>query len=126
MVWLDVIADGRRRNDGALQAKLTERVFAQLVLPDPGPTSRGVPLVPLRLLAANAHHSPAICKRRTTTALVDSPRREPRKVASGDFAYSTGRCASLAQVIAKGPGEDYPGRTPSGVHVISRVWPQPE
>jgi hypothetical protein len=55
MVWLDVIADCRRRDDGALQAIFTKRMFEQLVLPDPGPASRGVPLVPLRRLAANAH-----------------------------------------------------------------------
>src|SRR6516165_5368639 len=57
MMWLDVIADCRWCDDGALQAILTKRVFAQLVLPDPGPASRGVPLVPLRRSAANAHGS---------------------------------------------------------------------
>ena len=55
MVRLDVVADRRRRDDAALQAILAKRVFEQLVLPDPGPASRGVPLVPLRRLAANAH-----------------------------------------------------------------------
>src|SRR5262245_22174022 len=37
MVRLDVIADRCRRNDAALQAVLTKRVYEQLVLPDPGP-----------------------------------------------------------------------------------------
>ena len=55
MVRLDVVADRRRRDDAALQAILTERMLEQLVLPDPGPASCGVPLVPLRWLSANAH-----------------------------------------------------------------------
>jgi len=54
---LNVIADGRRCDDGALQAILTKRVFEQLVPPDASPASRRVPLVPLRRLAANAHGS---------------------------------------------------------------------
>jgi hypothetical protein len=57
MMRLDVIAD-RRRGDGAtLQAIFAKRMLEQLVLPDPGPASRGVPLVPLRWLAANARSS---------------------------------------------------------------------
>jgi hypothetical protein len=40
MMWLDVVADCRWRDDGALQAIFTKRVFEQLVLPDPGPPSR--------------------------------------------------------------------------------------
>ena len=54
---LDVIADRRRCDDGALQAIFAKRMLEQLVLPDPGPASCGVPLVPLRRLAANAHSS---------------------------------------------------------------------
>jgi hypothetical protein len=54
---LDVIADGRRCDDGALQAVLTQRMLEQLVPSDSSPASRGVPLVPLRRLAANAHCS---------------------------------------------------------------------
>src|SRR5262249_12163690 len=57
MMWLDVISDCRWCDDGALQAILTKRVFEQLVPPDPRPASRGVPLVPVRQLAANAHGS---------------------------------------------------------------------
>jgi hypothetical protein len=57
VMWLDVIADCRRLDDAALRAILTKRVFEQLVLPDPGPTSRGVPLVPLRRLATSAHRT---------------------------------------------------------------------
>ena len=52
VMGVDVIADFCRRDDTAL-----ERVFAQLVSPDPPPASRGVPLVPLRRLAANTHGS---------------------------------------------------------------------
>jgi hypothetical protein len=44
MVRLDMITDGRWRDDAALQATI-KRVFEQLVLPDPYPASRGVPLV---------------------------------------------------------------------------------
>src|SRR5262245_41524239 len=54
---LNVIADCRRRDDAALCTILTQRMLEQLVLPDPSPASRGVPLVPLRRLAANAHGS---------------------------------------------------------------------
>src|SRR5262249_8734468 len=57
MMWLDVIADCRWCDDGALQAILTKRVFEQLVPPDASPASRGIPLVPLRRSAANAHGS---------------------------------------------------------------------
>ena len=52
---LDVIADCRRCDDGALQAVLTQRMLEQLVPLDSSPASRGVPLAPLRRLAANAH-----------------------------------------------------------------------
>src|SRR5436190_8248207 len=41
VMWLDVIADCRWRDDSALQAILTKRVFEQLMFPDPGPASRG-------------------------------------------------------------------------------------
>jgi hypothetical protein len=54
-VRLDVVANRRWLDDAALQAILTKRVFEQLVLPDPSPASRGVPLIPLRRLTANAH-----------------------------------------------------------------------
>jgi hypothetical protein len=40
VMWLDVIADRRWRDDGALQAVFTKRAFEQLVFPDPGPPSR--------------------------------------------------------------------------------------
>ena len=50
-VRLNVIADRCRRDDAALQAILAERVCEQLVLPDPGPASLGVPLVPFCVLA---------------------------------------------------------------------------
>jgi hypothetical protein len=53
----DVITDFCRRDDAALQAIRTKRVFEQLALPDPGPTSRRVPLVPFSRLAAEAHGS---------------------------------------------------------------------
>ena len=57
MMWLDVIADCRWCDVGSLHAKLTKRMFEQLVPPDASPASRGVPLIPLRRLAANAHGS---------------------------------------------------------------------
>jgi hypothetical protein len=56
-MWFEMIADRRWRDDGALRAILTKRVFEQLVLPDPGPASRGVPLIPLRRLATSAHRT---------------------------------------------------------------------
>jgi hypothetical protein len=56
-MWLDVIADFRRRDDTALETERTKRLFAQLMPSDSSPASRGVPLVPLRRLAANAHGS---------------------------------------------------------------------
>jgi hypothetical protein len=55
--WFDMIADCCGRDDGALRAILTKRVFEQLVLPDPGPASRGVPFIPLRRLATSAHRT---------------------------------------------------------------------
>jgi hypothetical protein len=55
VMWLDVIADFRCPDDTALEAERAQRVFAQLVSSDSTPASRGVPLVPLRLLAANTH-----------------------------------------------------------------------
>jgi hypothetical protein len=51
----DVIANCRRLDDAALRAILAQRVFEQLVLPNPGPASRGVPLIPLRRSATSAH-----------------------------------------------------------------------
>jgi hypothetical protein len=54
-VRLDVVANRRWLDDAALQAKLTKRMFEQLVPPDSRPASRGVPLIPLRRLTANAH-----------------------------------------------------------------------
>jgi predicted metal-dependent HD superfamily phosphohydrolase len=57
VMWLDVIADCRRLDNAALRAILTQRMLEQLVLPDPGPTSRGVPLIPLRRLATSAHRT---------------------------------------------------------------------
>jgi hypothetical protein len=58
VMWLDVIADFRRRDDTALETERAQRMFAQLVPSDSSPPSRGVPFVPLRRLAANAHGSP--------------------------------------------------------------------
>ena len=57
VMGVDVIADFCRRDDTALETEPAQRVFAQLVSPDPPPASRGVPLVPLRRLAANTHGS---------------------------------------------------------------------
>jgi hypothetical protein len=57
VMWLDVIADFRRLDDAALCAILAHRLFAQLVSSDASPASRGVPLVPLRRSAADAHGS---------------------------------------------------------------------
>jgi hypothetical protein len=56
-MWLDVIADFRRRDDTALETERTKRVFAQLMPSDSSPASRAVPLVPLCRPAANAHGS---------------------------------------------------------------------
>jgi hypothetical protein len=55
VMGLHVIADFRRRDDTALCAILTQRMLEQLVPSDSSPASRGVPLVPLRRSAANAH-----------------------------------------------------------------------
>jgi len=57
MMWLDVIADCRWLNDAALKTELAQRMFEQLVPPNPGPTSRRIPLVPLRRSAANTHNT---------------------------------------------------------------------
>ena len=57
VMGLDVIADFCRRHDAALRAILAQRMLEQLVPPGSRPASRGVPLVPLRRLAANAHGS---------------------------------------------------------------------
>jgi hypothetical protein len=40
MMLLDVIANRRRRDDGALQAIFAKRMLEQLVFPNPGPASR--------------------------------------------------------------------------------------
>jgi hypothetical protein len=56
-MWLDMIADRRRLDGAALRAILTQRMLEQLVPPDPGPTSRGIPLIPLRRLATSAHRT---------------------------------------------------------------------
>jgi hypothetical protein len=45
VMWLDVIADFRRRDDIALETERAQRVFAQLVSSDSSPACRGVPLV---------------------------------------------------------------------------------
>jgi hypothetical protein len=52
---LDVIADFCGRDDTALETECAQRMFPHLVPSDSGPASRGVPLVPLRRSAANAH-----------------------------------------------------------------------
>jgi hypothetical protein len=52
---LDVITDLSRRYDAALEAERAEGVLAKLVSSDASPASRGVPLVPFRRSAANAH-----------------------------------------------------------------------
>jgi hypothetical protein len=56
-MWFDMIADCCGRDHGALQAIFAKWMLEQLVLPDPGPTSRGVPLIPLRRLATSAHRT---------------------------------------------------------------------
>jgi hypothetical protein len=40
VMWLDVIADFRRRDDTALETERTQRLFAQLVSSDSSPASR--------------------------------------------------------------------------------------
>jgi hypothetical protein len=57
VMWLDVITDFRRRDDAALEAERAQRVFEQLVPSDSSPAIRGVPLIPLRRPAADAHGS---------------------------------------------------------------------
>jgi hypothetical protein len=78
MMWLDVITDCRWCDDGSLQAILTKRVFEQLVLSDSSPASRGVPLVPLRRLAANTHgstyHPPAAAPSSGRCAVLEGAR----------------------------------------------------
>jgi hypothetical protein len=56
-VRLDVIADGRRRDDAALEAELAQRVLKKLVPADTGPATRAVPGVPPRTLTTNTHGS---------------------------------------------------------------------
>src|SRR5262249_9795862 len=55
VMWLDVVADFRRRGETALETESTQRTFAQLVPSDPSQASRGVPVVPLHRLASDAH-----------------------------------------------------------------------
>jgi hypothetical protein len=74
VMWLDVIADFRCPDDTALEAERAQRVFAQLVSSDSTPASRGVPLVPLRRLAANAHNQPII-----RGPMYQAPRRAVRR-----------------------------------------------
>jgi hypothetical protein len=62
MMRFDVIANCRRRDNGALQAIFAKRMLEQLVLSDPRPASRRVPPIPLRWLAANAHGSIHRCR----------------------------------------------------------------
>ena len=50
---LDVVADGRRRDDAALEAELAQRMLKQVVPSDPSPARRAVPLIPLRLPATH-------------------------------------------------------------------------
>ena len=40
VMWLDVVADFRRRDDTALETERTQRLFAQLVSSDSSPASR--------------------------------------------------------------------------------------
>ena len=54
-MWLEVIANGRRRDDAAIQTEFAERLLEQLVLSDAGPAVRAVPSIPFRRLAANTH-----------------------------------------------------------------------
>jgi hypothetical protein len=68
VVWLDVIANRRCRDGAAFQAIFAKRVLKQLVLPDPGPASGAVPLVPFRRLSANAHGSIHHCRPNSSTA----------------------------------------------------------
>jgi len=46
-MWLDVIADYRRCDDAAIEAKFTQRMLEQLVPSDSSPASGGVPPIPL-------------------------------------------------------------------------------
>ena len=57
MMRLDVIADCRSLDDAALEAEHAQRVFEQLVPPNPRPAPGAVPCVPLRRLAANTHNT---------------------------------------------------------------------
>ena len=52
---LDMVADLGRGYDAALQAITAERMFEQLVPPDPRPAPGTVPCVPLRRLTMNTH-----------------------------------------------------------------------
>ena len=52
---LDVIADCRGHDDAALQTIRTKRVCEQLVVPDPRPACRRVPVVIFLRLAVKAH-----------------------------------------------------------------------
>jgi hypothetical protein len=53
MVRFDVVADRRRRDDVALEAKFTQRMFEELVPSNSSPARRAVPLIPLRLPATH-------------------------------------------------------------------------
>ena len=79
VMWLNVIADFRCRDDTALETERTQRVFAKLVSADPSPPSHGVPLVPLRRLASDAHisryHPPAKVRSTGRCARCPKPQR---------------------------------------------------
>jgi hypothetical protein len=59
-MWLDVVADLRRRSAAVLKTELTQRVLEKLVLPDPRPAGSAVPSVPFRRSAANAHRRQSV------------------------------------------------------------------
>src|SRR5262249_10141294 len=78
---LDVITDLSRRYDAALEAERAEGVLAKLVSSDASPASRGVPLVPFRRFAANAHWlnlSSAGYHASRASKQCSSPKRTPR------------------------------------------------
>ena len=54
---LDVVADGRRRDDAALEAELAQRMLEQLMPANPRPAGGAVPAVPPRTLTTNTHSS---------------------------------------------------------------------
>ena len=83
---LNVIADCCRGDDASLRAILTQRMFAQLVPPDPSPPSRGVPLIPFCRLAANSHGSNLSSAGRSTKHW-SSPHMRRRNLETGERTH---------------------------------------